>query len=141
VIDISIPVAAGFAALSALHVYWAAGGRLGSVAALPERNGAPLFQPGLASTLAVAGLLAFAALLVLARAGHGPATALPQWMVRFGAPVAAVVLLARAIGDFRYVGFFKRVRDTRFARLDTRIYSPAALLLGAATALVAWGTS
>ena len=31
----------------------------------------------------------------------------------------AVVFLARAVGDFRYVGFFKRVRGTRFARLDT----------------------
>jgi len=89
----------------------------------------------------VAGLLAFAALLVLARAGRGPATALPGWMVALGAPVAAVVLIARAIGDFRYVGFFKRVRDTRFAHLDTRYFSPIALLLGAATAIVAWGPS
>ena len=125
--------------LSALHVYWAAGGRIGAAAALPERNGAPLFQPGPASTLVVAGLLAFAGLLVLAHAGRGPATALPGWMVALGAPVAAVVLLARAIGDFRFVGFFKRVRDTRFARLDTRLFSPVALLLGAATAIVAWG--
>jgi hypothetical protein len=125
--------------LSALHVYWAAGGRRGAAAAVPERHGTPLFQPGRASTLGVAGLLAFAALLVLARAGRGPATALPGWMVTLGAPVAAAVLVARAIGDFRYVGFFKRVRDTRFARLDTRFFSPIALLLGAATAIVAWG--
>jgi hypothetical protein len=92
------------------------------VAALPEQNGQPIFRPGPASTLAVAGLLAFAGLLVLAHA-----------------PVAAVVLLARSIGDVRYIGFFKRVRDTRFAKLDTRIYSPIALLLGIATAVVAWG--
>ena len=67
------------------------------------------------------------------------AAALPRWVVAFGAPVTAVVLLARSIGDFRYIGFFKRVRDTRFAKLDTRIYSPIALLLGIATAVVAWG--
>jgi hypothetical protein len=109
------------------------------VAALPEQNGQPIFRPGPASTLAVAGLLAFAGLLVLAHAGRGPAAALPRWVVAFGAPVAAVVLLARSIGDFRYIGFFKRVRDTRFAKLDTRIYSPIALLLGIATAVVAWG--
>ncbi len=139
-IDLSIPVATAFALLSALHLYWAAGGRAGAVAALPERNGAPLFQPGLASTLAVAGLLAFAALLVLAHAGHRPAPALPGWMVTLGVPVAAAALLLRAVGDFRFVGFFKKVRDTRFARLDTRVYSPIALLLGAATAFVAWST-
>ena len=139
-IDLSLPVASGFALLSVLHLYWAAGGRAGAVVSLPERDGAPLFQPGLASTLAVAGLLAFAALLVLAHAGHWPSPALPGWMVSLGVPVAAVVLLGRSIGDFRYVGFFKKVRDTRFARLDTRLFSPIALLLGAATAMVAWGT-
>jgi uncharacterized membrane protein YbhN (UPF0104 family) len=89
----------------------------------------------------VAGLLAFAALLVLAHTGRGPATALPRWMVTLGAPVVAIVLLARAVGDFRYIGFFKRVRDTRFARLDTRYYSPVALLLAAATAAIAWRSS
>ena len=92
------------------------------------------------STLAVAGLLAFAAVLVLARDGHGPGTILPGWMVALGAPVVAVVLLVRAIGDFRYIGFFKRVRGTRFARLDTRYFSPVALMLGAATAAIAWRT-
>lgn len=123
--------------LSALHLYWAAGGRTG--AALPERDGAPIFQPGIASTLVVAGLLALAGLLVLARAGQWPVALLPHWMVTLGTPVVALVLIARAIGDFRYVGFFKTVRDTRFARLDTRVFSPIALLLGAATAVVAWG--
>jgi len=132
-------VAIGLGLLSSLHLYWAAGGRIGAMAALPEREGAPVFQPGIASTLVVAGLLASAALLVLARAGHWPAALLPHWMVTLGAPVVALVLIARSIGDFHYVGFFKRVRDTRFARLDTRVYSPIALLLGAATAIVAWG--
>lgn len=139
-IDLSVPVACAFTLLSALHLYWAAGGRSAAVAALPERHGVPLFQPGLASTLVVAGLLAFAALLVLAHGGHWPAPALPAWMVRVGVPVAALVLLARSIGEFRYVGFFKKIRDSRFARLDTRLYSPIALLLGIATAAVAWST-
>ena len=31
---------------------------------------------------------------------------------------------ARAIGERRYVGFFKRVRTTEFAWWDTRVYSP-----------------
>ena len=134
-----MPAATGLGLLSALHLYWAAGGRTGAVAALPERDGAPIFQPGIASTLVVAGLLASAAVLVLARAGHWPAALLPHWIVTPGTQVVALVLIARSIGDFRYVGFFKRVRDTRFARLDTRVYSPIALLLGTATAIVAWG--
>lgn len=127
-----------FALLSALHVYWAVGGRSGAEAVLPERDGTPLFRPGLTSTLVVAGLLASASLLVLAHSGRGPGVFLPPWMVALGVPVIAVVMLARSIGDFRYIGFFKKVRDTRFARLDTRYFSPIALLLGAATAVVAW---
>ncbi len=135
---LSTLVASVFALLSALHIYWAVGGRSGAVAVLPEHDGAPLFRPGPASTLVVAGLLAFAALLVLAHSGRGPGALLPHWMMTLGVPVIAVVMLARSVGDFRYIGFFKAVRDTRFARLDTRYFSPIALLLGAATAFVAW---
>ena len=51
--------------------------------------------------------------------------------------VLAVGLLGRAIGEFRYVGFFKRVRGSRFAKLDTVVYSPLCLLLAVGVALVA----
>jgi hypothetical protein len=47
-------------------------------------------------------------------------------------------LLARAVGDFRYVGFFKRVRDSRFATLDTRVYSPLCFVLAAGVAFIAF---
>jgi lipopolysaccharide/colanic/teichoic acid biosynthesis glycosyltransferase len=46
-------------------------------------------------------------------------------------------LIARAVGEFKYVGFFKRVRDSKFATLDTFVYSPLCLLLAAGVALVA----
>jgi hypothetical protein len=42
----------------------------------------------------------------------------------------ALALLARAVGDFRLVGFFKRVKDSVFARMDSRVYSPLCVLLG-----------
>lgn len=48
-----------------------------------------------------------------------------------------VAALLRSIGDFRYVGFFKRARGSRFAELDTRFYSPLCLPLALATAWVA----
>jgi hypothetical protein len=43
--------------------------------------------------------------------------------------VLALVLLLRAVGDFHYVGFFKRIRNTRFAKMDTLIYTPLCLAL------------
>jgi hypothetical protein len=39
--------------------------------------------------------------------------------------------LARAIRDFHLVGFFKRVRGTRFARLDIVVYQPLSSFLTA----------
>jgi len=44
----------------------------------------------------------------------------------------ASVFLARAIGDFRFVGFFKRVHGSRFAHWDTALYSPLCLVIGLA---------
>jgi hypothetical protein len=129
-------VAAMFAALSAIHVYWAMGGRRGIDAAIPELDGKPLFRPGAGVTLVVAGLLAVAAALVLQRVGLGPGFG-PKMIRRAGVWVVALTLVVRAVGDFNYIGFFKRRRGTRFAHLDTHVYSPLALGLGVGTAIVA----
>lgn len=40
-------------------------------------------------------------------------------------------------GRFRFVGFFKTVRGSRFARWDTLLFSPLCLLLGLAVAIIA----
>ncbi|MDF0673312.1 MAG: DUF3995 domain-containing protein [Nitrospira sp.] len=48
----------------------------------------------------------------------------------------ALVLLLRAIGDFRLVGFWNRIRDTCFARLDTALYSPLCLALAIRSAVI-----
>ena len=130
---VAIVLAAIFAAISAVHVFWAARGTTGSDGngAIPmRRDGTPLFRPSRASTLAVATALAAAALVVLGRTGviapHGMG-----WIYRAGAWTLGAVLALRAIGDFRYVGLFKRERSTRFARLDTRWFTPLCALLAA----------
>jgi hypothetical protein len=118
-------------ALGLLHVYWALGGRFGRGAVIPERNGVRLFNPSRGTTLLVAGLLWVGAACLLARVGllGGP---FPPGMLDPGVWLMAVVFLLRAVGDFRYVGFFKRQARTRFAWWDTRLYSPLCLLLSAA---------
>jgi hypothetical protein len=125
--------AAVLAAISLLHVSWAFGSRGVGAAVIPTVDGKPTLSPSRTATLAVAFLLALSAfILVGALRGWTP-----TWLFRIGAAGIAVVLLARAIGDGRQVGFFKRVRDTRFARNDTRFFSPLCLVLGSASALVA----
>jgi Protein of unknown function (DUF3995) len=130
-------VAGVLSGISMLHVYWGCGGRLGAGDVIPELEEQPLFRPGAAGTLVVAGLLACAAALVLAQAGVGPAL-VPPVISRCGTWAVAAALTARAIGEFNYVGFFKRQRGTRFARLDTVFFSPLALGLGIGAALIAW---
>ena len=41
---------------------------------------------------------------------------------------------------FKSLGLFKRVRGSKFATLDTWVYSPLCLLLAAGVASVAWRT-
>ena len=50
-----------------------------------------------------------------------------------GTSLIATAFTLRAVGEFKYVGFFKRIRGTQFARMDTRFYSP--LCLGVAAGL------
>ena len=124
-------VAVVLALLAALHLYWGAGGHKGSLAAIPEREGKPLFTPGPLACVAVALLLSLAGLFGLGAVGVLDLRALPQPLMRAGAGLAGAVLLLRAVGDFRWVGFFKRRTGTRFAALDDRVYSPLCLALGA----------
>jgi len=135
---LAIGMAVVFCVLSLLHVTWAVGIPVGHAAAIPEReDGAPTFRPGPASTFAVAGLLFIAALLVTQRVGLGRGW-IPAALVGPGCWALAAAFVLRAVGEFRYVGFFKRVRTTAFARMDTRYYSPLALLLGLGAGLVAY---
>jgi Protein of unknown function (DUF3995) len=122
--------------LAGMHLYWAAGGKAGKGAAVPSASGRPLMRPSVLGTAMVAvGLCVMAALLAL-RIGWLNVPALPGngVVIEVGAWLIAAVFALRAIGDFRYVGFFKRIRDSRFARLDTLAYSPLcaclALLVG-----------
>jgi len=135
-------VAGTLAGIGVLHVYWALGGiagivRAGAGAVIPEVSGRPAFTPGPGVTLAVAALLEIAAALVALQGKLLAINGLPPALIRVGALGVAVVLAARGIGDFRLVGLFKRVRGTRFARLDSRFYSPLCLALAAGIVVVA----
>jgi uncharacterized protein DUF3995 len=127
VLLVGMAVAAVFAALAGLHLYWAAGGGWGSSVAVPEVAAQPAFRPGPLACIGVALLLASAAALVVATAGHRPIVT--GWLPPLGTAVVALVMLLRAIGDFRLVGFCKKVRGTRFAQLDSALFSPLCLAL------------
>ena len=130
-------VAAALGALGLLHVYWALGGRAGESTAVPELNGQRAFVPSRGGTLVVAAALLFAA-MVTAIAGRLIGVGGFGGVFRILAFGLSATFIARAVGDFRWVGFFKRVRGTRFALLDTAVFSPLCLLVGCAVFYVAY---
>lgn len=127
-----------FSLLSLIHIYWAFGGQAGWLAALPEVNGRPAFTPSTRATLVIATFLFFCAILVGFTSGF-ITLPLPFFIFKWLSFGLSFGLLLRAIGDFNLVGFFKRVRGTRFANLDSTFYSPLCLLLAAGVFVVSLG--
>lgn len=128
---LGISVATVLFVLSSLHVRWALGGRGVPARVLPQRPGkGPVQRPTTGVTLLVAVALGAAGFAV---AGFlvvgGP-------LLRIAVLGLALVFSARAVGDFTFVGLFKRIRGTEFARYDAALYTPLCLLLGLALLLV-----
>lgn len=116
-----------FLCLSGLHVYWAFGGEFGIKGAIPTKDNKPLFEVNTIGALAVAFALLCAGLLI-AWKGWFPSYG-SAWISSVGVWLLAALFSLRAIGDFRYAGFFKRIRGTKFARNDTLIFSPLCVLI------------
>lgn len=129
---LSIAVAVAFVALACIHVYWALGGKLDIRKMVPVVNDKPLFTPGPVGTFVVAvGLIGFA-LVVLALGFYDSVPVHYQSYFSITGYVIGTVLILRAMGEFKYVGFFKRVRGSDFATYDSWLYSPFCLSAGCA---------
>lgn len=139
--SLAFSVSAVFVLLGLLHVYWALGGRLGRGAVLPQipvppgwqKHGEPplinAFTPSRAGTLAVAMALLGVGLAVSLRGGLF-SEPVRHIALQAALAVVAFTLFARAVGDFRLLGFFKRIKGSAFARMDTWVYSPLCVALG-----------
>lgn len=126
-----------FTVLAIWHFAMAAMSVQANSGAVPSVDGKPLFRPSRMATVAVGVLLLLFAGLIAATAGIID-TGIARGVLAGLSYALAAGLLARGIGDFKYLGIFKRVRDSRFATLDTWLYSPLCLLLCAAVASLAW---
>nr|WP_295864846.1 DUF3995 domain-containing protein [uncultured Chitinophaga sp.] len=124
--------------ISAIHFYWAFGGRWGMDKALPvNAAGELMLTPGAGATFIVAFGVLFFALVAIGNTGAFDAWVsrrLIGWTTR---GIAAIFAL-RAIGDFKYVGLFRKVKTTPFGRRDTRYFTPLCILLCLLCLLAAW---
>ncbi|ADO54564.1 MULTISPECIES: DUF3995 domain-containing protein [Paenibacillus] len=117
--------------LSGMHLYWVFGGQKGAKAAIPSTGTDLLFKPSKIGTSIVAILLALAAWFVL-ELGRVVPIQFFHFFYFYGAGLLSCLFILRSIGDFKWVGFFKRKKGTVFAKWDTVLYSPLCFLLGTA---------
>ena len=127
-----------FMVISAIHFYWAFGGKSGLYAALPEgTNGKMPLKPSSLMTVVVACIFLSVSIFFGQKVGLLDFS-LPVLLKMYGLGAIGIVLLIRAIGDFKYVGFFKKIKNTRFGQLDSAYYSPLCLVLSINSFLIAY---
>lgn len=127
---ISISITIAFTLIAALHIYWALGFKIDIRNVVPVVNGEPLFRPGPFGTFAVAIVLCCFATVSL---GLGFPEKVPVHYLPFfkiSGYSISIVLLVRSVGDFKYAGFFKRIKGSNFAKYDSWLYSPFCLTGG-----------
>jgi hypothetical protein len=126
---LSIILSLTFVVLGFLHLYWALGGTFGFAASLPTKaTGERVLNPTkIDSSLIAFGLMVFGVFYILkADLIHFNQ---PAWVLKYGGFIISGVFFLRAIGEFRYVGFFKKVKHTVFGKLDTKYFSPLCLAI------------
>ena len=116
-----------FTSLSLLHFYWAFGGKWAFEKVLPTNSdGLKLLSPTTTDSVIVGLGLLFFSLFYLFTFKTLKNKYL-RLLKNIGSWAIPILFLVRAVGDFKYLGFFKEVHGTEFAQLDTMLYSPLCL--------------
>ncbi|WP_254785764.1 DUF3995 domain-containing protein [Zhouia amylolytica] len=118
-----------FIVLAIIHFNWVLGGNFGLSVALPtNEQGIRVLHPKKADSAIVgAGLLTFG-LFYLNTSGF-VMFRLPEWIYSYGGWIIPAIFFLRAIGEFKYIGFFKKIKHTPFGKMDTKLFSPLCLLI------------
>ncbi|MCH2044614.1 MAG: DUF3995 domain-containing protein [Saprospiraceae bacterium] len=119
-----------FSILGAFHLYWLAGGSWGMEYVIPTKDDTTqrLTPPAFATLIVAVALFSFGLVyLQLTELIYLP---VPDWIINYAAWFIPSIFILRAIGEFNYVGFFKRIRHTKFAKADSKLFSPLCLGIG-----------
>ena len=100
-------------------------------------EGQRTFRPGIFATFAVAALLGAFAFITLGSSGIFYPYITPGFF-RYGNTAIALVFALRALGDFRYIGFFKKATGTLFAHNETRYYPPLCVVIATISLMLSW---
>jgi hypothetical protein len=125
-----------FLFLSSIHFYWAFGGKWGTQGVYPANpDGNPMKPPGITATLIVAIGLFSSGIFYLIKGGF-ISIELPFWLNKNGLWILTGIFIVRAIGDFKYLGFFKKIKNSKFAVNDSKYYSPLSFLIAVLTLIL-----
>jgi len=121
-----------FTVLSLFHFYWLFGGTWGLNSVIPSKGSEAesLSIPPFATLVVALGLLFFGLLYVTKMAFPGLISIIyPKW-VHYAHWIIPSIFIIRAIGDFKYVGLFKSVKNTKFSKADSKLFAPLCLFIG-----------
>jgi len=135
VLALSLILVLIFAVLSGFHFYWLFGGLWGLDKAIPSKgNDANSLAIPKIATLIVALVLLLFGLIYLEKSELIDLQLLiPKAFERvasYGLWIIPSIFILRAIGDFKYVGFFKKIKNTTFGKSDSKLFSPLCLTIG-----------
>lgn len=116
-------------AIAAIHFYWAMGGKWGGDRVFPEIKSSKPIKPSKLATFFVAFVFLGFALVYLDKV-QLIEIPLPSFIEQYGTLILGIIFLVRAVGEFNYLGFFKSKKDSLFAEMDTKYYSPLCVILG-----------
>ena len=123
--------------LGGLHFYWAIFGIKDITAVVPiKSNSKKVVTPGKPVTIMVGLVLLSFGYIVL-----DSIVTFLNWSIFYYLRLAiSILFIIRAIGDFKYLGFFKTQKNSKFARNDSNYYSPLCLFIGLSIGIIAlWG--
>ena len=126
---ISLVLSVTFILLALLHFYWAMKGTWAFKQSLPTTvEGKRILNSSTIDCAVVGFFLALFGGYYLVASGW-LLLDLPLWFLAMLRWLIPSVFLLRALGDWKYVGFFKKVVGTEFSRLDSLIFSPLCLVI------------
>lgn len=119
-----------FMILGGFHFYWFLGGVWGLEKVIPTKSNqaATLKIPKFATLIVGLVLTSFGVVYLIKSAFI--TVPVPMWVTDNVYWFIPAIFIFRAIGEFNYVGFFKRIKGTEFAKADSKIFSPLCLFIG-----------
>ena len=112
--------------IALLHFYWALGYKWGLDKAIPtEIKGQSILNPPKILT-ALVGIF----LLGFSYIAYKLSQKQSDNMIIYMGWIIGILFILRAIGEFKVVGIFKKIKGTLFAKYDTYLYIPLCLFIG-----------